>query len=1040
MQINVIHTDGTRTPYDANRAIEVINWACEGLEVDPDKLSRRLSRRFNDDTTTEAIQNGLIRSAAELADLHYPDWLKVSGRLRMWDWRRKVKARRGYLYGNYPVAFEYLRSEGLYEGDLINKFLDTYSADDIAEAGTWIDPERDMRFDISGADLLTARYLLEGELLQEMWLTQALLLSMLEPAHERMTFAHKAYDLLSLGKISLATPLMSNLRQADGSLSSCHIIDIDDSRESIFDNISQLAAMSANGGGVGVRISKVRARGSRIRKKKGASGGVCPWIKIINATIVATNQRGVRAGACTVGIDVWHADLLEYMDLRGDAGSEHTKARDILLQFIISDEFMRRVILDKDWYLVCPTEIKNVFGYQLANMYGDEFTNAYHAIETYINSSAPPLEVVKKVSAKAIWKKMLMLLLETGTPYVAFKDRINALNPNKHEGIIGGVNLCVAPETLLMTDRGHLPIATLAGQVVNAWNGTEWSEVTVRQTGENQPLLQVHFSNGETLDCTYYHKFHVQRRNGRIDIVEARDLDIGDKLINFDLPVLSSDSDVDLLTSKLGDGKEELLSYIGGGSTLRSPRVVVYDYVKQACQKPSLYWPDELTVPINGYTVQSRLEWLARLLDSDGTYNSFQTFRITHTSKPFLLQVRLMLQTLGVDSKVFPRYKVGLRAYRQEKFHLLIDRYGVYQLSQLGLRTNRLQWMAIKPKYDSTSDITIKEVELTGRRDNTYCAHEPKRNLLMFNGVITGNCVESYSLFNSSYSHCCMLLSLVLPRIADDEMADVSRMAVRLLDAACDLTTSPTYEARAHVKRYRTIGVGVMGLADWLAIRHLKYQDLDVIEKLFEDICFYTTQASVELAEERGAYPAFPGSEWSKGLILGGRDKEWVRDNSTNPERWYALMERLVVSGIRNSHILATAPNSSTSLVQGTTASFLPVFSRLTIDKNGAGINTIVPLYIKEAFHFYQESRHTHPSVVVSAAAVIQKWIDTGLSTELLFNFNEHAYGLDSVITAKDLNDVYLQAWREGLKTVYYVRSIWQDKVTEKSECHSCAS
>ena len=237
MQINVIHTDGTRTPYDANRAIEVINWACEGLEVDPDKLSRRLSRRFNDDITTEAIQNGLIRSAAELADLNYPDWLKVSGRLRMWDWRRKVKARRGYLYGNYPVAFEYLRSEGLYEGYLIKKFLDTYSTDDIAEAGTWIDPERDMRFDISGADLLTARYLLEGELLQEMWLTQALLLSMLEPAHERMAFAHKTYDLLSLGKISLATPLMSNLRQADGSLSSCHIIDIDDSRESIFDNI-----------------------------------------------------------------------------------------------------------------------------------------------------------------------------------------------------------------------------------------------------------------------------------------------------------------------------------------------------------------------------------------------------------------------------------------------------------------------------------------------------------------------------------------------------------------------------------------------------------------------------------------------------------------------------------------------------------------------------------------------------------------------------------------------------------------------------------
>ena len=183
-----------------------------------------------------------------------------------------------------------------------------------------------------------------------------------------------------------------------------------------------------------------------------------------------------------------------------------------------------------------------------------------------------------------------------------------------------------------------------------------------------------------------------------------------------------------------------------------------------------------------------------------------------------------------------------------------------------------------------------------------------------------------------------------------------------------------------------------MGLADWLAKRHLTYNHLPEISNLFEDIGYYCTAASMDLAKERGAYPAFAGSEWSKGHLVGAKPVEWFLENASQPERWQTLSQAIQEHGIRNSHITAIAPNTSSSLVQGCTASVLPVYSRFFYEKWAKGTVPVAPPYIRDHFWFYSENKTLDQRKVIQAIATMQQWIDTGISMELLFNLNAGVY------------------------------------------------
>jgi len=306
-------------------------------------------------------------------------------------------------------------------------------------------------------------------------------------------------------------------------------------------------------------------------------------------------------------------------------------------------------------------------------------------------------------------------------------------------------------------------------------------------------------------------------------------------------------------------------------------------------------------------------------------------------------------------------------------------------------------------------------------------------------------CTESFSnVTPGKEAHCCNLVSLNLANIEDKELDRFSRIAVRMLDNTIEITHPPFEDAKTHNNKYRTIGVGCMGLADWLAKRRLTYGNLVEISELFEEIGYGCTRTSMELAQERGAYAAFEGSDWSKGLLIGSKPVEWFLANAAKKERWKTLSEDIKTYGIRNSHITAIAPNTSSSLVQGCTASILPVYSRFFYDKWAKGTVPIAPPFINEFFWFYPENKTLDQQTVVKAVSVMQQWIDTGISMELLFNLNAGVYFPDEPersLTAKDIFETLVTAWQEGCKAIYYVRTVQKDDFKDSEEgCTACAN
>jgi ribonucleoside-diphosphate reductase alpha chain len=738
-EIQVIRRDGSRTSLNIAKIRVVVDWACAGKGVNPIALEAGLKTRLRNGITTREIQDNLINCALEMCSPEEPDWRYVAGRLHIWSWWKDTLASRGYQYGDFARTVRTKVEAKQYDERIL-----IYSPEELQEAGSWINPDWDLDYDYAGAVLLTSRYLLSDELPQEALLTCALLLAIVEPPENRLFWAKRFYEAIATRKISLATPILANLRVPNGSLTSCFIISIDDNLESIFGEITNTARISKNGGGVGVSVSRIRATGSWVMGKANASGGVIPWIKLLNDTAIAVNQGGRRAGAVTVSLDVWHLDVPEFLEMQTENGDQRRKAYDIFPQLVLPDEFMRRVINKQEWTLVDPYEVRTKLGIELAQLWGEEFEEAYRLIEAKLERE---ITLYKKINARELFKTIMRSQVETGMPYLAFKDTINRANPNKHEGYIPGVNLCTES-----------------------------------------------FSN----------------------------------------------------------------------------------------------------------------------------------------------------VTPGMEA------------------------------------------------------------------------------------------------------HCCNLVSLNLANVEDGERDRICNIAVRMLDNTIDITNPPFDAAKNHNNKYRTIGVGCMGLADWLAKRRLSYENLAKISDLFEEIGYWCTQTSMELAKERGAYEAFAGSEWSKGKLIGAKPVEWYLEKARYKDRWMQLSQDIQKYGIRNSHITAIAPNTSSSLVQGCTASILPVYSRFFYDKWAKGTVPVAPPFINDCFWFYPENKTINQKIVVKAVAKMQQWIDTGISMELLFNLNQGIYFPDEperAIAAKDIFETLVMSWQEGCKAVYYIRTVQKDDFKESdNSCTACAN
>lgn len=426
----VTKRNGSTVDFDISKVKQVIHWATDGIDgVDPLELESHVDVVFKEGIKTTDIQDNLIQKAASLASLDTPNYKYVAGRLVIMKlWKRLTK----------QPFHEYVLDQ-IEAGVYSNELLDFYTLEDLELISKYIVPDRDLRYDYAGANLLENRYLLPNESPQAAYMVIALWIASVEQPKDRIPVAITIYDAISLNQISLATPILGNLRKPNSNLSSCFITMAGDSLESIFDVVTQVAKVSKQGGGIGVNLSNIRAEGASIQGIKGASGGVIPWVKLLNDTATAVNQLGKRAGAVTPSLDVWHYDIPEFLELQTENGDLRKKAYDVFPQVVIPDLFMERVKADKSWILVDPSEVFSVLGIELPKLWGEQFEDAYH----YIESQKEKLRMVKTVQAKELFKGIMKVQIETGMPYLAFKDAINRVNPNKHEGYIPAVNLCV---------------------------------------------------------------------------------------------------------------------------------------------------------------------------------------------------------------------------------------------------------------------------------------------------------------------------------------------------------------------------------------------------------------------------------------------------------------------------------------------------------------------------------------------------------------------------------------------------------------------
>lgn len=839
-----------------------------------------------------------------------------------------------------------------------------------------------------------------------------------------------------------ATPILANGGTDRALPISCFLSNVQDSRRSLSDHFREVMFMSTEGGGCGVDWSAVRSAG-QMTSKGIATSGMLQAMHMFDGEVMFANQGGVRKAAYASYVEVEHTDLLKYVDMRkASKGDIHSKNLNLHHGINISDTFMLAVIRNEMWTFRDP-------------------------------HSGMPGQTMK---AREVWRRILSTRSSDGEPYLHFVDASNrAMHPDqKALGLkIGGSNLCVAYETKILTDAGQKEIGSLAGKTVNVWNGSEWSEVVIRETGVSS-FVRVALSNGTFIDCTPDHKFLIPTgsRNRGFTRVSALDLLPGQKLQKWELP-----SVVETGTKKMSDAYTHGLFCADGTYGInQNPLLRLYGEKKQlvsnlayrsggrnvhpSSDRVSVNLHSELEpkflVPFD-YAISERIKWLAGLIDGDGhiqVNKESKILVISNTNIEFLRDVRLMLQTLGVESKIqvlheekmtrHPDHRGGHQEYFCKKvYRLQIPTRGYVHLRELGLQTFRVRLEDGHPKFPRERFVTVESVTELNREEMSYCFTEPKRNLGMFNGILTGNCTEITLAVNEERSAVCCLSSLNLDTIEQWEtnreiIPDVLEFLDNVLSDFIRKAPPELSKAVFSASRERAVGLGVMGFSDHFQKNMIAMESLVAIgrnKQIFKSIKEQADAVNKKLGALRGPAPD------------------------------------LVNSGDRFSNMLAIAPTANISVIADTTPSIEPVYANVYNQPTRSGSLEIrnkylVPL-IEDRFkphernqvwlsiignngsiqhlpdiRFNQGEKEVFKTAfeldqrsLIRLAADRQQYICQAQSMNLFFPEN---------VPVKYYNECHIMAWDLGLKSLYYVRSrpirnsglVSYDK--EGSDCSWC--
>ncbi|ANC77942.1 ribonucleotide-diphosphate reductase subunit alpha [Fictibacillus phosphorivorans] len=415
--------------------------------IQADNFLKHAEKLENHTQESSSLYRQLIMEALNGLDAENPEWTFVASQIYLRQLYEEVMKNRvetrNKPYTNLYGLITKLVGMDIYDDTI----LSSYSKEDLEKAENMIDPSRDKLFTYIGLKTLADRYLAKGfnheiyELPQERWMLIALFLMRDENKMNRLQLVEEAYWALSNLYMTVATPTLANAGKSYGQLSSCFIDTIDDSLRGIFDSNTDAATVSKGGGGLGIYLGKIRARGSDIKGFKGNSSGVIPWMKQLNNTAVSVDQLGQRQGAIAVYLDIWHKDILEFLDAKLNNGDERMRTHDLFTGVCLPDLFMECVEKREDWYLFDPHEVRKIKGYSLEDFY-DERIGSGNFSERYKDCVNDERLSKKCIPAIEIMKRIMKSQLETGTPFMFYRDTVNRLNPNAHKGMVYASNLC----------------------------------------------------------------------------------------------------------------------------------------------------------------------------------------------------------------------------------------------------------------------------------------------------------------------------------------------------------------------------------------------------------------------------------------------------------------------------------------------------------------------------------------------------------------------------------------------------------------------
>ena len=433
--MRVIKRSGDEVPMLFDKVVTRIKKLCDGLNVQADKVAQKVFSDMYDGIKTSEIDD-LSADVAIHMITEDPDYESLATRLVI-----------SNIQKNSPNCFSDSMLRLYSKGTVSEEFMKNVSLD----LDAVIDHSRDYLFGFFGIKTLQKMYLNEGETPQYMFMRVAVSIH-----KDNFQKIKETYDLMSQLYFTHATPTLFNAGAKRPQMSSCFLLAMkDDSIEGIYDTMKDCAQISKWSGGIGLHVHNVRAKGSKIRGTNGTSDGIIPMLRVFNNTARYVNQGGRRKGSIAVYLEPWHSDIMEFLELRLNQGDEEARCRDLFTALWIPDLFMQKVEEDGDWHLMCPDESPG-----LCDVHSEAFNELYREYVAQGRFKA----VVK---ARDVWNAIIKSQVETGTPYMLYKDACNSKSNQKNLGTIKSSNLCT--EIVEYSDKDETAVCNLASLCLPAF-------------------------------------------------------------------------------------------------------------------------------------------------------------------------------------------------------------------------------------------------------------------------------------------------------------------------------------------------------------------------------------------------------------------------------------------------------------------------------------------------------------------------------------------------------------------------------------------